>query len=820
MKKKYLILFLILALAASLCMAVAVGCAGNRLYVVTVTGGTGSGEYEAGAECTVTAELGEDEVFVKWTDAFGEAVSENNPYVFKVESDVALVAVTKTVVKPPEIKPEDPPVTKYGVTVEGGIITGTELTEASFEEGASVSVTALETSAKRFNHWLVNDAETVTENPYVFTIRADVTLKAVFDETCLIVVEGGTVGGEKSAKIASGEECTITANEPEEGKSFVYWYVLDENGEEREVSRSGVYTFTVTESEKFYAKFGEVFTVTVIGGYLNGDVNLTSADFEEGESCTVSLNYDEIPQDKGFTGWRIDGADVSAEHEFRIANITRSVSVEAVYGDLVHGFITPEMSANQMFKWENTNYQAIAIDRSSVGTAFTDHAEYVVFYMYTTPYANIEDYVGAFMIDLKGDTNPKGYTNTVGYRLATLEGETLWELESNKKGNAWLNTVNGFNHNGRQNLGKIFKGALGDNYSAQTPYYLACQVFGLKGSVYAPGEASQIGPMAFIEDAAVAACEVTVENGVITGTQLTSATLYAGQSVSVTFTAELEEGQIFRYWLVNGEKGAETQTAEIIVNAKTTIVGVIGVPCDITVNNGTVKDGGATANIMAGDECTIVATEDGENVFAYWYVTDGASEKYVADTAEYTFVVTKTETYFVKYVKDLAVLSAPSMEGNAMFKHNADYSLLELDRGASGTAFTEGVDYVKFYVYTSTDADKSQPVAVFIMDNKTITGVAYNFRLATVEGKTLLHIEGRPKPDGSGMGNCWVQSVTQPNGQGYNANYFFEIFKEILGDAYDPDQEYFLAAQRVAVKGSGYADSEISEIGTMAFKVN
>ena len=63
-------------------------------YTVTVIGGTGGGEYEEGADCTVTATLLEGEVFVEWT-VNGERVSTQNPYTFQVRENVTVTAVTQ-----------------------------------------------------------------------------------------------------------------------------------------------------------------------------------------------------------------------------------------------------------------------------------------------------------------------------------------------------------------------------------------------------------------------------------------------------------------------------------------------------------------------------------------------------------------------------------------------------------------------------------------------------------------------------------------------------------------------------------------------------
>ena len=61
-------------------------------FQVTITDGTGSGEYEYGASATIQANPEEGKEFVAWVDASGSEVSKENPYTFIVISDVSLFA--------------------------------------------------------------------------------------------------------------------------------------------------------------------------------------------------------------------------------------------------------------------------------------------------------------------------------------------------------------------------------------------------------------------------------------------------------------------------------------------------------------------------------------------------------------------------------------------------------------------------------------------------------------------------------------------------------------------------------------------------------
>ena len=64
-------------------------------FQVTITDGTGSGEYEYGASATIQASVTKGKEFIAWVDASGKEVSKDNPYTFVVKSDVTLFAEFK-----------------------------------------------------------------------------------------------------------------------------------------------------------------------------------------------------------------------------------------------------------------------------------------------------------------------------------------------------------------------------------------------------------------------------------------------------------------------------------------------------------------------------------------------------------------------------------------------------------------------------------------------------------------------------------------------------------------------------------------------------
>ena len=98
MKKKIFRKLLVLAMLPVLVFTVFLTACGTKetesetpKYTVTVIGGTGGGEYEENADCTVTASIPEGQSFIGW-EIGGEIVSAQNPYTFKVTASVTVTA--------------------------------------------------------------------------------------------------------------------------------------------------------------------------------------------------------------------------------------------------------------------------------------------------------------------------------------------------------------------------------------------------------------------------------------------------------------------------------------------------------------------------------------------------------------------------------------------------------------------------------------------------------------------------------------------------------------------------------------------------------
>ena len=215
MKKSKIVTTIVASvISVSTFSTVLAGCGDKEPYIfeyeVSVIGGTGSGTYKDGSDCSVTAEIPEGKKFDKWVNEFGEVLSIANPYTFKVDGDMEVYAVVSNM-------------QTYKVEIIGGTITGTSDYDVTVYAGDEVSVTANSSNSHKFKEWLINGTETSTANPYKFTATRDMKIEAVVDESYLVAVSGGTIGDtEETRKIyEAGEECTITAGQaPAAGMEF------------------------------------------------------------------------------------------------------------------------------------------------------------------------------------------------------------------------------------------------------------------------------------------------------------------------------------------------------------------------------------------------------------------------------------------------------------------------------------------------------------------------------------------------------------------------------------------------------------------------
>jgi len=146
-------------------------------FIVTVEAGEGGivqggGTYNFGENAEVTATPNDDYKFINWTNEDGDEVSDENPFIFLVISDITLIANFEPV-----------PIVFYTVTLlvnndEWGTVAG----EGEYEADTEAEVTATPEDYYKFVNWTNEDGDEVSDNNiFIFFVTGDITLTANFE---------------------------------------------------------------------------------------------------------------------------------------------------------------------------------------------------------------------------------------------------------------------------------------------------------------------------------------------------------------------------------------------------------------------------------------------------------------------------------------------------------------------------------------------------------------------------------------------------------------------------------------------------------------
>ena len=289
------------------------------LNSVTVTGGTGSGKYRAGASVTVKASVPAGSAFVKWSFtgiplATAETLKEEITFAMP-DNDVTLTATFEEII--------------YNVTVTNGTASATT---AKYMTEITVTADSPEED-KMFDKWevtgLVIDSAELLKKEITFNMPAgDVSFTAKYKpvEKYEVVVNGGTGGG----VYIVGSSVTVTADTPKEGKAFDKWTAEG-------VELSGA----TSETVEFIMPSGNV---TLTANYRNAEeapsysFNVTggtgSGGYKEGETV---LAFAVVPQGKEFVKWIVKSGNVTlteaANGSVSFVMPSGDVEIEAVFKD-------------------------------------------------------------------------------------------------------------------------------------------------------------------------------------------------------------------------------------------------------------------------------------------------------------------------------------------------------------------------------------------------------------------------------------------------------------------------------------------------------
>ncbi|MBN2261961.1 MAG: T9SS type A sorting domain-containing protein, partial [Prolixibacteraceae bacterium] len=190
--------------------------------VLPASSGTavGGGTFNEGSSVTVTATPAEGFVFVNWTEG-GTEVSTNAAYTFTLTANRNLVANFE------ELPPATFTIKASANPSKGGT---TSIGTKTYTEGTAITISANANAGYHFVNWTEDGLEVSTSNNYSFTVTADRTLVANFEQdaaqtyTVALEVnegEGGTVNF-SSQSFEMGASVTAIAT-PADGYLFTKW---------------------------------------------------------------------------------------------------------------------------------------------------------------------------------------------------------------------------------------------------------------------------------------------------------------------------------------------------------------------------------------------------------------------------------------------------------------------------------------------------------------------------------------------------------------------------------------------------------------------
>jgi uncharacterized repeat protein (TIGR02543 family) len=258
----------------------------------------GSGTYNYGQTCTLTATPAIGYEFISWTKN-GTQVSTNTSYSFTVTEAANFVA---------HFQLQSFAINTSADPYNGGTING----GGTYNYGQTCTLTATPSTGFDFVNWTKNGSQVSTNSSYSFTVTEEANYVAHFQLQSFTINassdpnNSGTISG--SGTYNYGQTCTLTAT-PNPGYTFLRW---TKNG--TQVSSDETYSFTVTEAASFVAHFQlNNYVINISANPSNGGTVSGGGAFHYGDNCTVTAtsNYG-----FNFINWTENGNPVSNQPSY------------------------------------------------------------------------------------------------------------------------------------------------------------------------------------------------------------------------------------------------------------------------------------------------------------------------------------------------------------------------------------------------------------------------------------------------------------------------------------------------------------------------
>lgn len=510
-------------------------------YFISVIGGTADKEKAfAGEIVTLTADAaGENQVFSHWT--LNGVKIDGNTFEMPDKAAVVKAVFVDTVVTLDT--PDNTAGLLFNVLDTKEIQIDRQSGNSMFDEGVDYILVHIYTDAEGTNEvgqFILYVDPTVEPAPVVVGYVQTVDGSIKYDIVC---------GGKTNAWIYAAQHSeffsllkSVVGYEYATGKA--YYFGLQAIASNETFIKHGIeYTYvdsaiSITGDNAIIEdslSYSTVHSIKVVDGLIEGQYT----ELNVGYGNTVTLSASPV-EGYSFGGWYLADENGQATGDAISANLsfTYTVSGDAtlipVFSQDTIKLDTPDNSTGKAISKLNAN--VIELDRIGT-TLFGTGVADAMFYVYTSPDANKDDYVARFIFS--GEYKDAAVASIVTC-FRTLDG-TEYRCIRGGNANYWIDGLDMFY--------SMLKELLGYYYSEGQKYYFAVQLIAQEGTVYENSDISAIGPNGFASDESKGneMYTVTIENGTIDGS-LTTVT--AGYGVTINLKAVMPEGKEFGYWAI------------------------------------------------------------------------------------------------------------------------------------------------------------------------------------------------------------------------------------------------------------------------------
>ena len=659
---------------------------------------TGSGTYEAGNSCTITATANEGYEFVNWKQG-ANVITTNAAYTFTVTESATYTANFSLL--------------SFDITVtadptEGGTVSG----GGSFEYNTETYLSATANDGYIFQNWTLDSEVISNVATFPITVTEDAEYVAHFIPESYVITAtadptvGGTVTG--GGEYDYGTQCTLTAT-PETGYHFVNWTLSG-----TEVSTDAEYTFSVSGAGDYVAHFAiNNYTITATANPTEGGTVSGAGTYDHFSTCTLTATP---ATGYHFINWTLSGTEVSTDAEY-----TFTVSNE---GDYVANF-------------ELNNYTISATVNPTEAGTITGAGNYDHF---STCTLTVTPNYGYTFVNWTLNGNAVGTETTISF---TVTGEAAYVAN-------FTPTSYTINATADPTEGGTVSGAGSHNYNttctltatANTGYTFVNWTCGSTVVSTDPTYSFTVtGDTTYVAHFSLNNYAITATTNPSGAGTITGAGNYDHFS-TCTLTVTPNYGYNFVNWTLNGNAVGTETTISFTVTGEAAYVANF-TPTSYTINatadpteGGTVSGAGSH---NYNTTCTLTATANTGYTFVNW--TCGSTV--VSTDPTYSFTVTGDTTYVAHFSLNnyaITVTANPAAGGTVTGAGNYDHgATVTLNASANdGYAFinwtlnNEEVSTNASYSFTAT-ADAAY-VANFGQDTCVIAAVADPIEGGIIEG--------------------------------------------------------------------------------------